>query len=151
MDTQMLLSKSVKAISDSAKSKLNFPFQLLPLLLAALLLWAPGIIRAQSSAPLTPGPKPADIPQPWKPWIGDYGTDEVSFTVGESEGHLFILDSVPSRNPDHGKKWDLPEAPIEKPVTAELTDKTIFVINFHRDATGKQVLLTNDLGWSKKT
>jgi len=138
-------------MSTSAKSRLTFPFQLLPLLLAVLSLWAPGIIRGQSSASLAPGPKPADIPQAWKPWIGDYGTDEVSFTVGESEGHLFILDSVPSRKPDHNKKWDLPEAPIEKPVTAELTDKTIFVIHFHRDAAGKQILLTNNLGWSKKT
>jgi D-alanyl-D-alanine dipeptidase len=128
----------------SAKSRLAFPFQLLPLLLAAFLLWAPGILTGQSSTSLTPGPKPADIPQAWKPWIGDYGTDEVSFIVGESEGRLLILDN-------HGKKWDLPEAPIEKPATAELTDKTIFVIHFHRDAAGKQILLTNDLGWSKKT
>jgi D-alanyl-D-alanine dipeptidase len=143
--------KTVRATNTSAQSTLKFPFQLLPLFLAAFLLWAPGIIRGQSSASLTPGTKPADIPQAWKPWIGDYGTDEVSFTVGESEGHLFILESVSSRNSDHNKKWDLSEAPIEKSVTAERTDKTIVVVDFHRDAVGKQVLLTNDLGWSKKT
>jgi zinc D-Ala-D-Ala dipeptidase len=143
MDTQMPRRKTVRATN-------KFPYQLLPLFLGALLLWAPGIINGQSSASLTPGPKPADIPQAWKPWIGDYGTDEVSFTVGESEGHLFILESVSSRNSDHSKKWDLSEAPIEKSVTAERTDKTIVVVDFHRDAVGKQVLLTNDLGWSKK-
>jgi len=69
----MLRSKPVTAMSASAKSRLKFPFQLLPLLLAALLLWAPGIITGQSSASLAPGPKPFDIPQAWKPWIGEYG------------------------------------------------------------------------------
>ena len=69
----MLRSKSDSAMSLAAKSRLKFPFQLLPLFLAAFLLWAPGIIRGQSSAALTPGPKPADIPQAWKPWIGEYG------------------------------------------------------------------------------
>jgi D-alanyl-D-alanine dipeptidase len=99
MDTQMLSSKSVKPVSDSAKSKLNFPFQLLPLLLAALLLWAPGIIRGQSSASLTPGPKPADIPQAWKPWIGEYGhfiphtatTLGAVYALSEKDGVIWIL------------------------------------------------------------
>jgi D-alanyl-D-alanine dipeptidase len=68
----MLRSKPATAMSTSAKSRLRFPIQLLPLLLAALLLWAPGIIRGQSSVSLTPGPKPPDIPQAWKPWIGEY-------------------------------------------------------------------------------
>jgi len=31
-------------------------------------------------------------------WIGDYGTESVNFTVGESKGHLLIIDN-------HGKKW----------------------------------------------
>jgi zinc D-Ala-D-Ala dipeptidase len=69
----MLRSKPVKAMSTTAKSRLTFPFQLLPLLLAVLLLWAPGILTGQSSASLAPGPKPFDIPQSWKPWIGEYG------------------------------------------------------------------------------
>jgi D-alanyl-D-alanine dipeptidase len=83
MDTQMLRSKSVKAINESAKSKLDFPFQLLPLLLAALLLWAPGIIRGQSSASLESGPKPPDIAARWKPWIGEYGWPPPSVPVSE--------------------------------------------------------------------
>jgi D-alanyl-D-alanine dipeptidase len=81
----MLRSKSVKVISESAKSKLNFPFQLLPLLLAALLLWAPGIIHGQSSASLTPGPKPPDIAAGWKPWIGEYGWPPPSMPMSEVE------------------------------------------------------------------
>lgn len=92
----MLRSKSVKAISESAKSKLNFPFQLLPLLLAALLLWAPGILHGQSSPSLTPGPKPPDIPQAWKPWIGEYGPLPSNasgniYALSEKDGAIWIL------------------------------------------------------------
>ena len=83
----------------SAKSRLAFPFQLLPLLLAALLLWEPGILTGQSAASLTPGPKPADIPQAWKPWIGDYGyfIPHTTTTIGgvyslsEKDGTIWIL------------------------------------------------------------
>jgi D-alanyl-D-alanine dipeptidase len=100
MDTQMLRSKSVNSTGESAKSKLNFPFQLLPLLLAALLLWAPGIIRGQSSAFNEPGPKPADVPLEWKQLVGIYAPEgkKVSFILLEQEQHLYWLD------PDGEKK-----------------------------------------------
>jgi hypothetical protein len=136
-------------MTEPARNRLGCFLSFLFLAAALSLFCAPAYLAAQTAPSLEPGPKPQDIPVSWKPWIGDYGTDEVSFTVGESEGHLFILEFVPSGNSDHSKKWDLSEAPIEKPVTAERTDKTIVVIDFHRDAVGKQVLLTNDLGWSK--
>ncbi|MGC1416094.1 MAG: M15 family metallopeptidase [Candidatus Acidiferrum sp.] len=94
-------SRPVRAMNASAKSRLAFPFQLLPLLLAALLLWAPGIIDGQSSASLTPGPKPADIPQAWKPWIGEYEhglsiphpatTIGAVYALGEKDGAIWIL------------------------------------------------------------
>jgi D-alanyl-D-alanine dipeptidase len=92
----MLRSKPMNSTRTSAKSKLRFPFQLLPLLLAALLLWAPGILRGQSSASLTPGPKPADIPQAWKPWIGEYGPASPSaagnfYALSEKDGVIWIL------------------------------------------------------------
>jgi D-alanyl-D-alanine dipeptidase len=100
MDTQMLRSKSVNSTGESAKSKLNFPFQLLPLPLAALLLWAPGIIRGQSSAFNEPGPKPADVPLEWKQLVGIYAPEgkKVSFILLEQEQHLYWLD------PDGEKK-----------------------------------------------
>jgi|HubBroStandDraft_2_1064218.scaffolds.fasta_scaffold69077_2 D-alanyl-D-alanine dipeptidase len=109
----MLRSKPVSAMSTSAKSRLKFPFQLLPLLLAAFLLCAPGIITGQSSASLTPGPKPADIPQPWKPWIGDYGhfiphtttTTGGAYSLSEKDGAIWILQR-------QGKA----EAPTYKPI-----------------------------------
>ncbi|MGC2463899.1 MAG: hypothetical protein WA517_01815, partial [Candidatus Acidiferrum sp.] len=95
----MLRSKPVTTMGTAAKSRFTFPFQLLPLLLAALLLWAPGIITGQSSASLAPGPKPADIPQAWKPWIGDYGSfiPHTMTTIGgvyslsEKDGAIWIL------------------------------------------------------------
>jgi zinc D-Ala-D-Ala dipeptidase len=93
---QMHRSKPVKAMSTTAKSRPTFPFQLLPLLLAALLLWAPGILTGQSSASLAPGPKPPDIPQAWKPWIGEYGplpTRPVGnvYELTEKDGVIWIL------------------------------------------------------------
>ena len=92
MDTQMPRGKTVRATN-------KFPYQLLPLLLAALLLWAPGIITGQSSASISPGPKPADIPQAWKPWIGDYGsfiphtrtTIGAVYSLSEKDGTIWIL------------------------------------------------------------
>jgi len=77
----------------------KFPYQLLPLFLGALLLWAPGIIKGQSSASLAPGPKPADIPKAWKPWIGDYGsfiphtttTIGAVYSLSEKDGTIWIL------------------------------------------------------------
>jgi D-alanyl-D-alanine dipeptidase len=84
-------SKPVKAMNTSAKSRLKFPFQLLPLLLAALLLWAPGIITGQSSASPQLGPKPADAPEDWKGLIGEYGPDNSVYSVLEKDGQFRIL------------------------------------------------------------
>src|SRR5260370_391394 len=99
---------------------------------------------AQSPNALLPGPKPPDAPEQWKPWIGDYGAKEVNFIVGELEGHLLIIDN-------DGKRWDLPSLPIEESVMAERTSTTHVVVRFLRDPSGRQLLLTNDLGWSKRT
>src|ERR1700720_2890573 len=105
MDTQMPRRKTVR---DTNK----FPYQLLPLLLAASLLWAPGILTGQSSTSLTPGPKPADVPQAWKPWIGDYGhfiphttTTLGVYALSEKDGVIWILQR-------EGKA----EAPTYKPI-----------------------------------
>jgi D-alanyl-D-alanine dipeptidase len=93
----MLRSKPVRAMNTAAKSRLRFPLQLL-LLLAVLLLWAPGVIKGQSSLSLAPGPMPADVPQAWKPWIGEYGwlsSDEVAtpaYVVSEKDGLISVLE-----------------------------------------------------------
>ncbi len=145
----MLRSKSVNAIGDSAKSKLNFPFQLLPLLLAVLLLWAPGILRGQSSASLTPGPKPADIPQAWRPWIGEYGhalsaphsttTTDAVYELSEKDGLIWILQQ-------EGKAEDPTYKPLEKFAAAEPppTD-SVHGPRLRLDPkTGGRVLVMND-------
>ncbi len=112
MKTQMPQRKPIPASSTSAKSRLTFPFQLLPLLLAALLLWAPGILTGQSSASLAPGPKPADIPQAWKPWIGEYGPASPRaagniYDLSEKDGVIWILQQ-------EGKAEDPKYKPVEK-------------------------------------
>jgi len=68
----------------------------------------------------------------------------VNFIVGESEGRLLIIDN-------HGKKWDLPSLPTEESVVAERTSTTHVIVTFERNPSGAQELLTNDLGWSKRT
>jgi D-alanyl-D-alanine dipeptidase len=116
---------------------------------AATTLFLLGCVAfAQSPNALLPGPKPPDAPEQWKPWIGDYGakygTTEVNFIVGESEGYLLIID-------DHGKRWDLPSLPNEGRVIADQTRTTRVYVRFLREPSGTQVFLTDDLGWSKKT
>jgi D-alanyl-D-alanine dipeptidase len=111
---------------------------------ATILLLLGCVAFAQSPNALLPGPKPLDIPEQWKPWIGDYGAKEVNFVVGESEGHMVIVDN-------HGKRWDLPSLPLEESVIAERTSTTLVRVRFLREPSGAQVLLTNDLGWPKRT
>jgi len=68
----------------------------------------------------------------------------VNFTVGELEGRLLIIYN-------HGKRWDLPSPPIEESATAEWTSTSRVIVRFLRDPSCRQELLTNDLGWSKRT
>ena len=98
---------------------------------------------AQSQNTILPGPEPPDVPQEWKRWIGEYGSKEATFTVGESEGRMFIIDK------SSHKRWELPEPPIEKSTRVEWTSTTRVVVTFHRQQLGEQVLITNDRGWSK--
>jgi len=110
----------------------------------ALLVSLAGAALGQTPASILPGPKPPDAPQEWKAWIGDYGPEEVRFTVGESNGRLFIVDK-------HGKRWEFSDPPIDRFVQAEKTPTTDVVVSLHRNPYGEQVLRTNDLGWSKNT
>jgi len=114
------------------------------LALVILLAFA-GAARAQSQNPILPGPKPADAPSEWKVWIGEYGSKEVTFAVGESEGRIFIIDR------SLHKRWDLSSPPVDRSVEVERTASTWVVVSFLREPSGTQVLLTNDLGWSKNT
>jgi len=126
----MFRSKPVGAMSTGSKSRLTFPFQLLPLLLAALLLWAPGILTGQSSASIAPGPKPADVPLEWKQLVGIYAPEgkKVSFILLEQEQHLYWLDS-------HGEK----KQAFEKDGVVFIPDDTgerRFAHTEHHDSNG---------------
>jgi D-alanyl-D-alanine dipeptidase len=157
----MLRSKPDSAMSPSAKSRLKFPFQLLPLLLAALLLWAPSIIKGQSSSSLTPGPKPADIPQAWKPWIGEYWfglsvPHSTSHAIGtvyeliEKDGVIWILQQ-------EGKAEEPTYKPIEKfalnqpPPTDPAHGHRLLLRPTEGVAPDRRVLMMGDVGNTKIT
>jgi zinc D-Ala-D-Ala dipeptidase len=158
MNIQIPDSRPISARNASVESRLTFPFQLLPPLLAALLLWAPGIIHGQSSTALTPGPKPPDIPQAWKPWIGDYGRfiPHTMTNIGgvysltEKDGTIWILQR-------EGKA----DAPSYKPVEKFALDQPPPTDNahggrLHRSPTegvapDGRVLVMGDVGSGKIT
>jgi D-alanyl-D-alanine dipeptidase len=152
---QMTRSKPVRAaMSTSAKSGLKLSSQLLPLPLASFLLLAPGIITGQSSPSLAPGPKPADIPQPWKPWIGDYGgfiphtmtTIGGVYSLSEKDGVIWILQR-------EGKAEEPTYKPLEKfalnqPPPADPAHG----LRLHLDQSGdRRILVMGDVGSVKIT
>jgi D-alanyl-D-alanine dipeptidase len=138
----MLRSKKVGAMSTSAQSRLNFRSQLLPLLLAAFLLWAPGIITGQSSASLAPGPKPPDVQQSLRPWIGEYGIQ-----TGHTVGDVYILgekDGVAWILVRQGKENDITYKLVEKLDSKQSADRTSrFTLG--RDHTDERRALILDL------
>jgi D-alanyl-D-alanine dipeptidase len=76
------------------------------------LLCLPATLGAQSAAPLAPGPEPPDIPQAWKPWIGEYGTlvphpIGAVFALSEKNGTIWILQR-------EGKADEPTYKPVEK-------------------------------------
>jgi len=143
--------------STAAKSTLKFPFQLLPMLLAAFLLWAPGIITGQSSSSLAPGPKPPDIPQAWKPWIGEYwsgisipqstGTPiGTVYALSEKDGVIWILQR-------EGKAEESTYKPLEKFALSQRppTDAA-HGLRLHLDSSGDhRILVMGDVGSAKIT
>jgi zinc D-Ala-D-Ala dipeptidase len=156
----MLRRKPVRGLNTSAESRLKFPFQLLPLLLAVFLLWAPDLIKGQSSVSLTPGPKPADIPQAWKPWIGEYWfglsvPHSTSHAIGtvyeltEKDGAIWVLQQ-------EGKKEEPTYKPIEKFDLNQPPPTDAAHGRLHRSPTegvapDRRVLFMGDVGNTKIT
>ena len=148
-------------MSTSTRSVLKLLFQLLPLLLASFLLGAPGIITGQSSASLAPGPKPSDIPQAWKPWIGEYWfglsiPHSTSTTIGtvyalsEKNGAIWILQRV-------GKEEEATYKPVEKfalnqpPPTDAAHGRRLHLSRTEGVAPDHRVLVMGDVGNVKIT
>src|SRR5690242_5549570 len=98
IDARMVCSKPVGAMSALKKSSSPCPLRVLPLLFAGFLSCLPAIV-AQSPASLASVPKPADIPQLWKQWIGEYGslishsatTFGPVYALSEQNGAIWIL------------------------------------------------------------
>ena len=111
----MLHAKPVRATHAPAKPRLILSFQRLPILIAALLFSLPALVSGQVSALLAPGPKPPDVPQAWKPWIGEYGlfiprstaTSGAVYALSEKDGAIWILER-------EGKGEDATYKPLEK-------------------------------------
>src|SRR5262245_35774054 len=59
-------------------------------------------VSGQSPYSILPGPKPADIPAQWKPWIGEYGESHPTgplttvYVLSERDGYFEILQRTKS-------------------------------------------------------
>jgi D-alanyl-D-alanine dipeptidase len=96
----------------SAKPRFAFSARLRLLLFVAFLLCLPDTLLGQSSAPLAPGPKPPDVPQAWKPWIGEYGPFAPTpignvYALSEKGGTIWVLQR-------EGKAEEPTYKPVEK-------------------------------------
>ena len=78
----------------------------------ALLIWfgVLALVSAQTPAPLQSTPKPPDVPQAWKPWIGDYGIPASpaasDFVVAENGGKILLLERPKGSDNPHYKSVD---------------------------------------------
>ena len=77
------------------RAKLQTPKKTPVLALVTLALVASAALP-QSPDSILPGPKPSDIPLPWKPWIGEYGSPGEQFlgntyALSEKGGEIWVL------------------------------------------------------------
>jgi zinc D-Ala-D-Ala dipeptidase len=69
-------------------------------------------VAAQAPSSLEPGPKPADIAAPWKPWIGEYGSPgspalaDRFYLVAEKDGMILLLERRSGSDGPHYKSVD---------------------------------------------
>jgi D-alanyl-D-alanine dipeptidase len=101
----------------------------------------------QSSDALLPGPKPADVPKEWKPWIGEYGIgfNPIRYVLSEKDGFIWILER-PNQTPQAGYRN------LEKfSVNAPPPTATVQGMRLHFDQDGGRVLFMGDVGNSKLT
>jgi D-alanyl-D-alanine dipeptidase len=91
-------AKPVRATDTSRKSNLLPSFERLLPLIAGLLFFLPALVARQASQLLAPGPKPPDVPEAWKPWIGEYGlfiphaatASGAVYVLSEKDGTIWI-------------------------------------------------------------
>jgi len=78
-------------------------------------------LSAQTEPPLEPGPRPPDVPQTLKPWIGEYGIETgptvgTTYLLGEKDGVAWILER-------QGKENDVTYKLIKKLDTKQSADR----------------------------
>ena len=119
--------------------------------LALVILFQSAVtVRAQSPNTILPGPKPADIPAAWKPWIGEYG-----FRLANSIGNVYALsekDGVIWILQREGKAENVRYKPIEKFASSQPspTDPA-HGLGLQFGPSGERILLMGDVGNGKLT
>jgi zinc D-Ala-D-Ala dipeptidase len=105
---------------------------------------------AQTSVSLPPGPKPADVPAAWKPWIGEYTFRPIPFIVGvvyvlsEKDGFIWILERQGDGRDAHyiiREKFPVKSAPPTDEAHGH---------RLHFDMEGGRVLVMGDVGNGKR-
>jgi D-alanyl-D-alanine dipeptidase len=112
-----------------------------------LLFCAPTLIPAQNPAPLVSTPKPPDIPQLWKPWIGEYSagpSSGVVYDISEKDGSIWILQR-------QGQGQSSTYNAIERiPSSQPPTDST-HERNWHLSKSGARALIIGGISNTKST
>jgi D-alanyl-D-alanine dipeptidase len=82
--------RPAKQMSRNKRHLPRIPFALYVFVFAAsiVIIAASGVAQVAPFA--LPGAKPADIPQAWRPLIGEYGPERPSLIVLEKSGHLLL-------------------------------------------------------------
>jgi D-alanyl-D-alanine dipeptidase len=150
----MLHAKPVRATHASRKSRLILSFQRLPILIAALFFSLPAPVSGQVSALLAPGPKPPDVPEAWKPWIGEYGffvphsttTSGAVYALSEKDGAIWILER-------EGKAEGATYKPLEKfALNQPPPSDAAHGLRLHWDqSVNHRILVMGDVGNAKIT
>jgi D-alanyl-D-alanine dipeptidase len=106
-------------------------------------------LEAQVSAPLASAPKPGDVPQSWKPWIGEYGRPPSGgisgtvYVVSERDGSIAIFER---QNQSEGAQYKT----IDNFSTAvRWTDPAHRYLYIH--PSGERVLRLGDVVYRKLT
>ena len=116
--------------------------------LAIVILFQSAVtVRAQSPNAILPGPKPADIPATWKPWIGEYGSahNPIRYVLSEKDGFIWILERP---NQDRQAAYKA----LEKfPLNAPPPTAPERGMRLHFDLEGDRTLRMGDVGNGKRT
>ena len=119
----------------------------------AILVPLAGAARAQSPSSVLPGPKPPDIPDNWKPWIGEYTFNANPYMVGvvyvlsEKDGFIWISERQgDARDAGYITRAKLPSHSAP-PKAMEFVQG--FRLGF--DLPGDRMLFAGDVGNAKRT